>query len=207
MSIQINYHSSIRIEDKAVMYFDPWKIEGEPHDADIIFVTHTHYDHFSPEDILKIRRSDTVIVAPETAGQEILDGVSMDADFLVTAESGEKIEVDGILIEAVPAYNIGKPFHKKEYGWCGYVVTGTKSYYVAGDTDVTPELMKLNADVFLLPVGGKYTMDAKEAADLVNKIGVKKAIPTHYGEVAGGPDCGRIFAELLNADTEVEVML
>ena len=207
MNIQINCHSSIRIEDKKIMYFDPWKITGEPHDADIIFITHTHFDHFSPEDIMKICKPDTLLVCPESAAEEISSAADWNENNLLTLAPGANAVIDDITANAVPAYNIGKAFHKKEYGWCGYVIHAGQSYYVAGDTDATPELLSVDADVLLLPTGGKYTMDASEAAGAVNKMKAKLAIPTHYGDVAGGPDCGKHFAKQVTNGTRVELIL
>ena len=179
-NVKVLTHSSIRIEGRFVLYFDPFEMKEEPHDADIIFITHDHFDHFSPEDIGK--------AAKENDGP------------------GE--EYKGLLIKAIPAYNRMKPFHTRGKNYVGYLVTmDDVTYYIAGDTDITPENQKVRCDVALVPVGGKFTMDYKEAAKLVNQIAPRLVIPTHYGTVAGSAEEGKRFAELVDKKTEVRVML
>ena len=194
-NITINAHSSIRIDlEGTVLYFDPFRIEDEAHDADIIFLTHPHYDHYSPEDIEKIRKPETIFVTP----------YDIYIDQRVSLVPGSTTLVKGIKAETVPAYNIGKAFHPKDNGWLGYVVEykGTRMY-VAGDTDATPEAGAVRCDVALVPVGGTYTMTAEEAASLVNAIRPRCAIPTHYGSIVGTPEDGEKFKKLVDKDIEV----
>lgn len=197
-NVQVLEHSSIRVEGERILYFDPFHIKGEPHDADIILVTHEHYDHFSPEDIRKVSKEGTVLVLPESmAGQES-EAAPCRAVFL---KPGEKAEVSGLFVEAVAAYNVGKPFHMKGKCWLGYVVAmdGTR-YYVAGDTDANEENRSVVCDLAVVPVGGKYTMNAKQAAALVNEIKPKCAIPSHYGSIVGTEKDAETFIKAVSPD-------
>ena len=197
--ITVNTQSSIRVACQAagtekVLYFDPLEIRGEPHDADVIFITHAHGDHCSPADIAKVGREGTVTVCPE--------GMGMAGAFPVVP--GKRYEAGGIVFETVAAYNRLKPFHPKRNGWVGYVVeTDAGRVYVAGDTDVTKEAEAVSCDVALVPVGGKYTMTAEEAAKLVNAIRPSAAIPTHYGTIVGKPGDGDLFTQRVAEGIEV----
>ena len=208
--ITINTHSSIRLESKrgTVIYVDPYGFTAEPHDADLILVTHTHFDHFSPEDIARVRKPQTAFVLPATAmGEFIKAGFTYeDAAFLAPHEHA--MPVPGIEVETVPAYNLTKRFHPEENRWLGYVVDvdGVR-VYVAGDTDDLPENRTIDCDVALVPAGGTYTMDAREAAVFVNALKPAVAIPEHYGTVAGSADDGKTFASLVDAGIEVVLKL
>ncbi len=179
MHITVNSHSSIRVESGSTVYFDPFQMKTAPHDADVIFVTHDHYDHFSPEDIDKVRKAGTVFVVPhslagKTGGEEVV------------MAPGDKATVGGIAVEAVRAYNPGKKFHPKENDWLGYIVTVEgKRIYVCGDTDATDEAKAVKCDILCVPIGGTYTMTAAEAAELTAAIGPEAVIPTHYGSIVG----------------------
>ena len=208
--ITINTHSSIRLETRrgTVIYVDPYGFETSPHDADMILITHTHFDHFSPEDIARVRMPHTVFVLPATAMLTFIDaGVTAeDAAFLVPYEHA--MPLPGIEIETVPAYNLNKPFHPEDEAWMGYVVEiDDLRVYVAGDTDDLPENHDVACDVALVPVGGTYTMDAREAAAFVNVLKPAVAIPEHYGTVAGSADDGKVFAELVDPGIEVVLKL
>lgn len=195
-NVQVLYHSSIRIAGERILYFDPFHIEGEPHDGDIVFVTHEHFDHFSPEDIKKVAKDGTALILPAgMAGQEKEAGLNR-AEFL---KPGDRTEVLGVSVEAVAAYNIGREFHVRDKNWLGYVVTmGGTRYYVAGDTDANEENRQVACDVAVVPVGGKFTMDAKEAAAFVNGIKPKCAIPSHYGSVVGTEEDAEIFCRAVD---------
>lgn len=203
--VKVLTHSSIKIAGKKIIYFDPFEVQEESHDADLVFVTHEHHDHYSPEDIGKVANSDTWIIMPESMrGYEEKMG-NLKCRFVCP---GGITEAEGIMINAVPAYNRLKPFHTRGKGYVGYIVTmDNVRYYVAGDTDMTPENQDIKCDVALIPVGGKYTMDCKEAAKLVNRMEPKLAIPTHYGTVVGSRDDGKRFAELVDSRIEVRVMI
>ena len=196
-NITVNTQSSIRIADgNRVIYADPFRIQGEPHDADIIFITHEHFDHYSTEDIEKVKKDGTVIVVPESMAGK--------ANGAVTIKAGDRTVIGGIEVEAVRAYNKLLPFHPKSAGWVGYILTvGGSRIYIAGDTDATDEAKAVRCDIALVPIGGKFTMDAKAAAALVNTIRPKYAIPTHYGDVVGKPGDGSIFEGLVDASIKV----
>ena len=202
LDITVYTQSCIRIScDEGVVYFDPFRMKESPHDADYILVTHDHFDHFSPEDIKKAAKSGAVIAAPEKMAKKAADETGMP---VTPVKPGGTYEISGLPVETVPAYNILKPFHPKSAGWVGYIVTvGGRRIYIAGDTDVTPESKKVKCDVAMLPVGGKFTMTAKEAAALVDIIKPAEAIPTHYGTVVGSADDGKLFASLVGSQTAV----
>lgn len=195
--ISINARSSIRIAGSKILYFDPFKITKEDHDADIIFVTHEHYDHFSPEDIKKICGEDTILVAPYSMKQIVLEElgkVIRRMEFVKSEAVEEERFIGNILIKWVPAYNVNKPFHVKENAWVGYVITlDSVTYFVTGDTDANEDNRNVTCDVLLVPCGGKYTFDAREAAEFTYKIKPEKVIPTHYTDVAGKSEIGEMF--------------
>ena len=202
MKISINTHSSIRIEDKKVIYFDPFEIENEAHDADIIYITHDHYDHFSIDDIRKIEKEDTVYVIPECM-YNLLGGENV-----VVVKAGDKTTIEGYETEVIPSYNVNKQFHTKEKKYVGYIVTiDNQRVYVAGDCDANEDNLKISCDIALIPIGGKYTMDYAQAADFINHIKPKIAIPTHYGSIIGEKDDGKKFAELVEKEIKVQLIL
>ena len=205
-NITVNIQSSIRIEGSKVLYFDPFQIASESHDADIIFITHSHYDHLDPESVSKVSKTDTVFIAPAGMEQEIRKAAG-DVK-LILMEPGAAREVSGISIKSVPAYNRLKPFHPKRNGWCGYVLEMDGiHYYVAGDTDAVNELSSVKCDVALVPIGGTYTMNAKDAAKLVNEIRPAVVIPTHYGSIVGKPEDALAFRKYVDQAIVVETRL
>lgn len=202
--IEVLCHSSIRINRHLVMYFDPYNIQDETHDADIIFCTHTHYDHFSEEDILKIKNDKTIFVGTEDSYVNAMK-LGFSEENLKIVEPNNKYEVLGIRFETVPAYNIDKKYHPKENGWVGYIVEiDDLHYYIAGDTDLTPEAKAVSCDVALIPIGGRFTMNAKEAASLINTIEPQIAIPTHYGKIIGTSDDAELFEKLVKDEILVK---
>lgn len=201
-NIEINCHSSIKINTDKIIYIDPFKIQSESHDADIILITHDHYDHYSPEDIEKILNDKTVIVAPKTM-EELID---MKKVILVEPEKVYNIE--GIKVETVLAYNVNKQFHLKEKNWLGYIIEINKiRYYIAGDTDITPENKQVKCDVAFIPVGGTYTMNYEEAAELTNIIKPKIVVPTHYGSIVGTKEDGIQFKKLIDSVIECRILI
>lgn len=209
MNIKVLYHSSIKIESNINIYFDPFKIEVASNDADVIFITHEHYDHFSPEDILKIKKENTIIVLPKN-----MENIALDLNFektnivLVEPNQKYKLENQELIFETIPAYNVNKNFHKKEMNWVGYILEiEGKRVYVAGDTDITEENKQVKCDIALVPIGGTYTMEAKEAAELVNIIKPKIAIPIHYGAIVGNKEDEKIFVENVEKDIECKILL
>lgn len=208
-NITINKHASIRIAGTKILYFDPFGIEGEAHDADYIFVTHEHFDHYEIASILKLMNDNTVIVIPESMKEMLLRDISMSEDRCLFCNPEDKIVLDSISVEAIAAYNVGKPFHVKEKNWLGYLVEMDKTrYFVAGDTDPNEDNTDIKCDVALIPIGGGYTMDKKQAADYVCNIKPKAVIPIHYGEVVGNPTDGADFKDYLEiAGKEIRVEL
>ena len=200
--LEINCHSSIKISERQIIYSDPYKIEKEKHDADIILITHDHYDHYSEEDIEKVMKEDTIIVAPKTA--KIFNKIKNKVEVI----PNEKYEVNGIKIETIPAYNIKKQFHPKANEWVGYIIDikGVK-YYFAGDTDFVDELKNVKCDVAFLPVGGTYTMSASEAAEFANYIKPKIAVPIHYGSIVGTKQDAEKFIRLLDKEIEGKILM
>ena len=197
-NVEVLYHSSIKIKDNKIIYIDPFKIDKDYNDADIVFITHDHFDHYSEEDIDKVINENTTIIIPEELLTKILrKGINKNA--VITVESNKEYMVQGIKFETIPAYNTNKTFHPKENDWVGYSITlDDIRYYIAGDTDITEENRKVKCDVAFVPVGGTYTMDFKEAAQLINEIQPKIAVPIHYGSVVGTKQDATDFIKLLN---------
>ena len=206
-NIEVLYHSSIRISKNKVIYIDPFKIDKNYNDANIVFITHDHYDHYSAEDIDKVINKNTTIIIPEELLTKLLrKGINRNA--IITVEPNEKYMVQGIKIETIPAYNTNKTFHPKENGWVGYIITlDDIRYYIAGDTDITKENRKVKCDVAFVPVGGTYTMDFKEAAQLINEIQPKIAVPIHYGSVVGTKQDATDFIKLLHSSIKGIILM
>lgn len=208
-NITVNTQSSIRIEGTKILYFDPYLIETAPHDADLIFITHEHYDHFAPDSIAKIKKDDTLFVAPDSMQKKALFESGIPSQNCLFYQPGETYEAGGIMIETIPAYNKLKPFHTKGKKWLGYVVEmDSVRYYVAGDTDVNEDIRKVRCDVAMIPIGGFYTMDLKQAAEYIAQIKPKVAVPTHYGSIVGNKTDGQEFQKLLESlDGRIQVAL
>ena len=206
-NIEVLYHSSIRINKDKIIYIDPFKIDKNYNDADIVFITHDHYDHYSEEDIDKVINKNTTIIIPEELLTKLLrKGINKNA--IITVEPNVKYMVQGIKFETIPAYNTNKSFHPKENDWVGYIITlNDIRYYVAGDTDITEENRKVKCDVAFVPVGGTYTMDFKEAASLINEIKPKIAIPIHYGSVVGTEQDAIDFIRLLHPEIKGIILM
>jgi L-ascorbate metabolism protein UlaG (beta-lactamase superfamily) len=183
------------------IYVDPWGIPEDAVPADVIFITHTHYDHFIPEDIDKVRTPRTALVAPGDVAKELSGDISV-------VSPGDAIEAGGLKVQCVPAYNVQEDrldFHPRSNQWVGYVVDlGDGVYYHAGDTDHLPELESIRADVAFLPAGGTFTMDAQQAAGLAKAMTPGTAVPMHYGFVSGSSKDGESFREAA-APVPVEV--
>lgn len=192
--ITVNAHSSVRIEAAGkTLYVDPFSLKTAPRDADLIFLTHEHFDHFSPEDIARVGREDTLFVLPESIAEKTSPVTA--GRPVIAVRPGQAGEAAGIPFEAVRAYNPHKRFHPRERDWVGYVLTvdGLR-IYIAGDSDLTPEAEAVRCDLALLPIGGTYTMNAAEAAALANLLRPAAVIPIHYGSVAGSPADFETFA-------------
>ena len=209
MGITVNKNSSIRVDESKTIYFDPWDVESEK-DADVVFVTHDHFDHYDAKTIKRIIKEDSKVVIPVS----ILEIVKKDFDeaILYPVEADKEYEVNGIKFATVRGYNNAPTqFHPIEKGYLGYVVElDGLSYYVTSDSDNTEDARKVKCDVLLVPIGGKYTMDVDAGVDLVLTINPKLAIPTHYGGVAGSKEDGETFKRKIhevNKDIEVKILL
>ena len=202
-NITVNTQSSIKITLDKTIYSDPFKIDIDYHDADIIFITHSHYDHFDIESINKIKNDETIVVAPSSMKEEVNNIKFKDYIFL---NPGEEKELSNINIKTIPAYNLEKSFHPRDNNWLGYIITNNDiSYYIAGDTDKTKESENVKCDIAFIPIGGYYTMDVTDAAALARTINPKVVIPIHYGSIIGNREDELRLKEKLN-DTNVEVV-
>jgi len=172
-------HATFKIKKDIIIYTDPFVLVPEMEKADIILITHDHHDHCSPEKISQLAKTDTAVVAPQSCLMKL-------KQFNLTImKVGDKKTIKGIEIEAVPAYNIGKPYHPKDSDHIGYVFDVGIKIYHAGDTDFIPEMKEIQCDIALLPAGGTYTMNGKEAADATKIIKPKAVWPMHYGTIPG----------------------
>ena len=192
-------HDGFRIEGSKTIYIDPYQISDGP-EADLILITHEHFDHCSPEDVAKIQHSGSVIVTEKDSAPKLSGDVRV-------VNVGESLSIDNIQIEAVPAYNTNKDFHPKSKGWLGFIVDidGVKVYH-AGDTDFIPEMNDFNTDIALLPVSGTYVMTADEAVEEALAINPKIAIPMHYGAIVGGGSDATKFKDALEGKIEVHIL-
>ncbi|RLI95710.1 MAG: MBL fold metallo-hydrolase [Candidatus Aenigmatarchaeota archaeon] len=187
-------HASFKIKfDSKVLYIDPFILPESPEKADLVFITHEHYDHCDVEKIKRISSEDTIIVATEDCIAK-LRGLNV---FPVVPNREYKVK--DVEFKTIPAYNVNKTFHTRPSNWVGYIinVNGVRIYH-AGDTDYIPEMDKLeNIDIALVPVGGTYTMDYREAAKAVNSFKPKVAIPMHFGSIVGSRKDAEKFKELV----------
>ena len=201
-------HSTIKInKDNKIIYIDPYNISDGINDADYIFITHNHYDHFSEEDIKKVKNNETIIIITEDLYTNTLKS-GFNGMNIITVKPNENYQVEGIKFSTIPAYNTNKTFHPKENNWVGYIMEleGSK-YYIAGDTDITEENKKVKCDVAFVPVGGTYTMDFKEAAHLINEIKPKIAVPIHYGSIVGTKQDATDFVKLLHPNIKGIILI
>ncbi len=196
-------HDSFLIVDEATgkrVYVDPYQLQGQYQPADVILISHDHFDHFSPDDIARLRKPDTVFVTVSSVASQLRGSK------VITVKPGDRVTVEGIPVEVVPAYNLnkfrapGQVFHPKEAGFVGFILTvgGQRIYHLA-DTDNIPELAGHDVDVALIPVSGTYVMTPDEAADAAARIKPKLAVPMHYAAIVGSEDDARRFAELCAA--------
>lgn len=175
-NVEITYlkHAGFKIKGSVTLYIDPYEVEGELEKADIILVTHDHFDHMDMKSIRNLSKDDTVVVYPK--------GCLVEGYKTCEIDRGDAVDVRGVKIRAVPAYNVDKPFHKE--GNVGYVIEiDGVSIYHAGDTDRIPEMKEIEVDIALLPIGGTYTMNVEEAVEAAKDIRAKHYIPMHYGAI------------------------
>ena len=202
MKIKVFNQASIKLEDDVNIYFDTYDFKSEVHDADYIFITHNHYDHYDEESINKIMNSNTIIIVPNSLKEKAMKLTNN----VIAVLPNNTYQVDTIKFETVASYNIDKKFHPKENNNVGYILTikGIK-YYVMGDTDRTQETDMVKTDVCFVPIGGTYTMDVFEAIEYINYIKPKKVIPIHYGSIVGDINLGEEFKNKINKEIEVEL--
>ena len=183
-------HDGFQINASRTIYIDPFDLKGELEPADVICITHDHYDHCSPGDVARILRDDTIIIAAENCRGKLKGDVRW-------VRPGEKVTVKDLTVEAIPAYNVNKKFHPREAGGVGYILTvdSTKIYH-AGDSDPIPEMEGLDVDIAMLPVSGVYVATAEEAVEAANRINPKTVIPMHYGSIVGSRADAERFKEL-----------
>ncbi|MCL4398246.1 MAG: MBL fold metallo-hydrolase [Candidatus Parvarchaeota archaeon] len=210
INIEWLHHACFRVTGKTtIIYTDPYKVIKDYNNADIILITHDHYDHLDNESIKKLANEKTVIVAPKDC-ESLLGGFNNKKVFVSPNEV--KIVKD-ITIKTVPSYNINKfnekglAFHPKEKGNVGYIfIVDNVKVYIAGDTDNIPEMESFKTDIALLPVSGIYVMLPKEAAEAALKIKPEIAIPMHYGSGIGTEKEAREFKRLLQNKLRVEIL-
>jgi len=195
-------HASFLIESEKIVYFDPWKIKKGSPRADLILISHNHYDHCSLEDVKKISKKETVIVTNRSCA------LSFPNIEVKIVKPGDRITINNVEIEVYPAYNINKFFHEKSSGGLGFVITlsGERIYH-CGDTDLIPEMKDIKCDIALLAVSGTYVMTASEAAKACQRIKPKIAIPMHYGDIVGSIQDVQEFVKLCKeASIEAKIL-
>ena len=203
--VEVLCHNSIKIMENVIVYVDPFKINKEYHDADYVFFTHSHYDHFSPEDIEKVKKESTVFIVTKDLKEKAEDLYGKKN--ILVVKPNEDYHVSDFDFKTTYAYNVNKAFHPKENKWVGYLIQiNNKTYYIAGDTDNIEEIQDIECDEAFIPIGGTYTMNYKEAAELANVIKAKVVIPTHYGSIVGDKEDAIKFKELVEGK-EVKILM
>lgn len=192
-------HDGFRIDSEKTIYFDPYQIGPGPQ-ADLILISHDHFDHCSPEDVAKIQGPETTIVTEKDSAGKLTGDVRV-------LKPGETLNLDGVKIQGVPSYNTDKDFHPRKNGWLGFVVevAGIRIYH-AGDTDFIPEMKDLRVDIALLPVSGTYVMTADQAVKAALAIKPELAIPMHYGAIVGSDQDALAFKNALKGKVDVLVL-
>ena len=193
-------HDSFRIDAAATVYIDPYNLpDGNP-PADIVLVTHAHFDHCSPEDIARIQQDGTVIFTEKDSAEKLSGDVRV-------MKPGDTATVAGMRFTAVPAYNVDKQFHPRSNGWLGFIIEieGSRIYH-AGDTDFIPEMKGLAADIALLPVSGTYVMTAREAVEAALAISPEIAVPMHFGAIVGSRQDAESFKQALEGRVDVRIL-
>lgn len=207
MKIEINTQSSIKLIGDKIIYFDPYLITEEYHDADYIFITHDHYDHLDPESIYHASNSKTKFIIPDSIVTNFFT-MKINMHNVTGVKPNEDYVIDNIPITTIPSYNLTKQYHPRSKDYVGYIVTlQNKKYYIAGDTDLTKEAQDVKCDIAFLPIGGTFTMDYQEAAKLTNIIKPQVVIPIHYDSIVGSKEDANRFKSLVSPSIQVLVLL
>lgn len=200
-NLSVNCHSSICINGN--IYVDPFKINTKLNNAKIVFITHSHYDHLDMGSIKNVINNQTIIVCT-TDSAKMLEEENINNQ-IVVVEPNKSYEVQNIKFSTFPAYNVGH-HHFLSLGFVGYtIVLNGVSYTICGDTDATEELKKIKTDVLFVPIGGTYTMNALEAANLTNIIKPKMVVPVHYNCIVGSKEDEKVFVQ--NVDKQIKVKI
>lgn len=204
MDIEVFRHSSIKLVGSKTIYFDPYQISDDYHDANYIFITHDHYDHYDEKSIKKIMTKDTTIIAPACLREKI----STITNNILIVEPEKTYYLADMTIKTIPAYNINTNFHPKEKSYVGYnVLIDNQWYYIMGDTSKTKEALTVITDICFVPIGGIYTMDVVEAASYINTIKPQTTIPIHYGDIVGEKHLAEDFKRLIDKKIKVEILI
>ncbi len=204
MKIEIFTQSAIKLSGNVIIYFDPFKIDKYYNDADYIFITHDHYDHYDEESIKKVLKKETTIIVPKI----LKDKIKKFNLNTIIVEPNNSYVLDNIKFNTTPAYNINKKFHPKEANYVGYILDiNNTTYYIMGDTDLLEENKLVKTDVCFVPIGGTYTMDVYEASKYINYIKPKIAIPIHYGSIVGSINLKDEFKKLIDKDIKVDIYI
>ncbi len=193
-------HASFLYDGKPVIYFDPYELKRTEPKADLILITHKHFDHCSPADVNKVKKSDTVIITDSASAAKLKGDIRV-------AKPGDAVTLRDVKIDVFPAYNTNKQFHPKSSGMLSFLVTlNGITVYHAGDTDVIEEMNYIRPDIALLPVSGTYVMTAEEAVEAALKLKPKVAIPMHYGRIVGDNEDAIRFRDMLKGKVEVRIL-
>lgn len=198
--------SAIKINSDKIIYFDPYLIEEDYNDADVIFITHEHYDHFDIKSINKVIKNDTIIVVPNSMIEKVSN--LFEHYEILGVDPDKEYNIFDFKFKTIRSYNNDKKFHPKENNWLGYLVyLDNYSYYIMGDSDDTTDARSVKCDVLFVPIGGTYTMDGKEAAVLTNFIKPKIVVPIHYKTVVGSEIELNDFINNLDKDINYKIYI